>query len=304
MPKFGGSGKADIHGPEVDVDGKLKGGISADVDVPHLKSKVEGPDVDVSAKLPSGNVHINAPHVVKKKDTGEDSDSDDDSEKGKKERRQRQVWIRIWNEDAKFGGSGKADIHGPEVDVDGKLKGGISADVDVPHLKSKVEGPDVDVSAKLPSGNVDINVRTKGSLPGIDVKGGFGLTVSGKKKKDTGEDSDSYDDSEKGKKKKDKDKSGSHSMKMPKFGGSGKADIHGPEVDVDGKLKGGISADVDVPHLKSKVEGPDVDVSAKLPSGNVDINAPHGKGSIPGIDVKGGFGLNVSGKKKNRLRRL
>ncbi|XP_065656906.1 neuroblast differentiation-associated protein AHNAK-like isoform X2 [Hydra vulgaris] len=172
MPKFGGSGKADIYSPEVDVDGKLKGGISADVDVPRLKSKVEGPDVDVSAKLPSGNVDINAPHNKgsipgidvrgglglnvsgkKKKDTGEDSDSDDDSEKGKKKK-----------------------------------------------VKKKI-------SAKLRSGNVDINApHGKGSIPGIDVKSGLGLNVSGKKKKDTGEDSDSDDDREKGKKKKVKQK--------------------------------------------------------------------------------------------------
>ncbi|XP_078413436.1 neuroblast differentiation-associated protein AHNAK isoform X1 [Cetorhinus maximus] len=268
MPSFGLSGP---NGPDVDVDGSVKGKVKlpkADISAPEIKTGIgmdlkkptigadfdmpdmnlEVPDVKLKGsriKMPSLNMsgkNVSIPHVDANLPSG---NIDLAAPKIYADVKSPNLEINAPNVDD-FGAEGKFKIpkfKKPTFSISGNKPKKPELDASVPDLKTDIKAPNVDIGVP--------EAKSKWKMPKLE---------------------------------------------MPSFGLSGPK---GPDVDVDGSLKAP-GVDVSVPNIKGNYETPNVDI--KLPKGDIDANIPdaelkEGKFKLPGFNLPGGK-LSMSGTDK------
>ncbi|KAG8126552.1 hypothetical protein E2320_021669 [Naja naja] len=325
MPSMGFS-KPDIKGPKVDVDVSMpKVDISLPEAKLHIeKPEVKGGDITISApevKIPTGSasLEVEAPEVDVEAPTGKVSVQGPD---GKLESGDRKFQMPKFHM-PKFGislpkgkGIPEAEISVPPVEAD-IPKTELKAEVTLPsaEFETDLQLPQVEVDA--PSLDIDVGDKGKIKMPEVKmpsvkvpkVKGpevGISLPKvetdvtlpKGKVEVSEGAAAVKLPEAEGtidgGGLKIHKPK-----FKMPSMGFS-KPDIKGPKVDVDVSMP---KVDISLPEAKLHVEKPevkggDITISApevKIPTGSasleveapeVDVEAPTGKVSVQGPDVK------------------
>ncbi|XP_041033044.1 neuroblast differentiation-associated protein AHNAK isoform X2 [Carcharodon carcharias] len=265
MPSFGLSGP---NGPDVDVDGSVKG-------------KVKLPKADISAPEIKTGIGMD----LKKPTIGADFDMPD---------------MNLEVPDVKLKGSG---IKMPSLNLSGKNVSIPHVDANLPSGNIDLAGPKIDADVKSP--NLEINAQ---NVDDFGAEGKFKFpkfkkptfSISGNKPKKPELDA-SVPDLKTDIKAPNvdigvpeaKSKWKMPKLEMPSFG------LSGPDVDIDGSLKAP-GVDVSIPNNKGNYETPNVDI--KLPKGDIDANNPDaelkgGKFKLPGFNSPSSK-LSMSGTDK------